>query len=180
MTIDIENINNHASKQDENNMSLLRGLLNLQRLDAVLTDIAESGMEITELATLLLELNRTKRELSVVYDSFSQKVMNLMGDVSLVEIPSGGSIEKKGATERKKWRHPELATRVAERLSEMSVDMDTGEVITDAQSMVVKLLDYAAVSYWRVGKLGEIGINPDSYCEQGDYKTNLVVREGSK
>ena len=105
--------------------------------------------------------------------------MNSLGDSSLIELPSGGSIEKKGATERKKWQHPELASRVAERLSEMSVDMDTGEVIMDARGMVVKLLDYAAVSYWRVGKLGEIGINPDSYCEQGDYKTNLIVKAGN-
>jgi hypothetical protein len=59
----------------------------------------------------------------------------------------------------------------------MSVDMDTGEVVMSAQDMVVKLLDYAAVSYWRVGKLGEIGVNPDSYCEQGDYKTSIIIRE---
>ena len=150
----------------------------LNNLDAVLTDISKSEIQITELAELLLKLNQMKRDFSVIYDFFSQKVMNSMGDSSLIELPSGGSIEKKGATERKKWRHPELATRVAERLSEMSVDMDTGEVVLDAQGMVVKLLDYAAVSYWRVGKLGEIGINPDSYCEQGDYKTNLIVKAG--
>jgi len=150
----------------------------LNNLDAVLTDVSKSEIQIMELAELLLKLNQMKRDFSVIYDSFSQKVMNSMGDSSLIELPSGGSIEKKGATERKKWRHPELATRVAERLSEMSVDMDTGEVVLDAQGMVVKLLDYAAVSYWRVGKLGEIGINPDSYCEQGDYKTNLIVKAG--
>jgi len=152
---------------------------NLDGLDAVLTNIAESEIDVKELAELLLKLNRAKRDFSVIYDSFSQKVMNSMGDSSLIELPSGGSIEKKGATERKKWRHPELAIRVAERLSEMSVDMDTGEVVMNAQGMVVKLLDYAAVSYWRVGKLGEIGINPDSYCEQGDYKTNLIVKAGN-
>ena len=151
----------------------------LDNLDAVLTRISESKIETVTLAELLLKLNKMKRDFSVIYDSFSQKVMDSMGDVSMIEIPSGGSIEKKGATERKKWRHPELAQRVAERLSEMSVDMDTGEVIMDAQGMIVKLLDYAAVSYWRVGKLGEIGINPDSYCEQVDYKTNLIVKAGN-
>ena len=152
---------------------------NLDGLDAILTNISESEIDVKELAELLLKLNRMKRDFSVIYDSFSQKVMNSMGDSSLIELPSGGSIEKKGATERKKWQHPELASRVAERLSEMSVDMDTGEVIMDARGMVVKLLDYAAVSYGRVGKLGEIGINPDSYCEQGDYKTNLIVKAGN-
>jgi hypothetical protein len=58
--------------------------------------------------------------------------------------------------------------------------MDSGEIIMTAQDMVVKLLDYAAISYWRVGKLGELGINPDHYCEQGDYRTSIIVREAKQ
>ena len=86
---------------------------NLDGLDAILTNISESEIDVKELAELLLKLNQMKRDFSVIYDSFSQKVMNSMGDSSLIELPSGGSIEKKGATERKKWQHPELASRVA-------------------------------------------------------------------
>ncbi len=149
---------------------------NLRYIDEVLTEYVSKSPALTEAGEILLQLNKIKRDLSVVYDSYSKKVLDLMGDNSIVDLPSGGSLEKKSATERKKWQNPELASRVAERLSEMSVDMDTGEVIMDAKDMVVKLLDYAAVSYWRVGKLGEIGINPDAYCEQGEYKTNLIVK----
>lgn len=149
----------------------------LSNLNKELTEYIDSNPDIDEAAEGLAKLNFAKRELSVIYDSFAHSVGNLMGSSGMIETASGITIEKKTAADRKKWRHPELATRVAERLSEMSVDMDTGEVVMSAQDMVVKLLDYAAVSYWRVGKLGEIGVNPDSYCEQGDYKISIIVRE---
>jgi hypothetical protein len=149
----------------------------LSNLNKELTEYIDSNPDIDEAAEGLAKLNFAKRELSVIYDSFAYGVGNLMGSSGMIETASGITIEKKTAADRKKWRHPELATRVAERLSEMSVDMDTGEVVMSAQDMVVKLLDYAAVSYWRVGKLGEIGVNPDSYCEQGDYKTSIIIRE---
>lgn len=149
----------------------------LAELNKELTDYIDSKPGIDEAAEGLAKLNFAKRELSVIYDSFAHGVGNLMGSSGMIETASGITIEKKTAADRKKWRHPELATRVAERLSEMSVDMDTGEIVMSAQDMVVKLLDYAAVSYWRVGKLGEIGVNPDSYCEQGDFKTSIIIRE---
>ena len=149
----------------------------LSNLNKELTEYNDSNPDIDEAAEGLAKLNFAKRELSVIYDSFAHGVGNLMGSSGMIETASGITIEKKTAADRKKWRHPELATRVAERLSEMSVDMDTGEIVMSAQDMVVKLLDYAAVSYWRVGKLGEIGVNPDSYCEQGDFKTSIIIRE---
>jgi hypothetical protein len=149
----------------------------LTELNKELTEYIDSKPEIDEAAEGLAKLNFAKRELSVIYDSFAHGVGNLMGSSGMIETASGITIEKKTAADRKKWRHPELANRVAERLSEMSVDMDTGEIVMSAQDMVVKLLDYAAVSYWRVGKLGEIGVNPDSYCEQGDFKTSIIIRE---
>jgi hypothetical protein len=149
----------------------------LSNLNKELTEYIDSNPDIDEAAEGLAKLNFAKRELSVIYDSFAHGVGNLMGSSGMIETASGITIEKKTAADRKKWRHPELATRVAERLSEMSVDMDTGEIVMSAQDMVVKLLDYAAVSYWRVGKLGEIGVNPDSYCEQGDFKTSIIIRE---
>lgn len=149
----------------------------LSNLNKEITEYIDSNPDIDEAAEGLAKLNFAKRELSVIYDSFAHGVGNLMGSSGMIETASGITIEKKTAADRKKWRHPELATRVAERLSEMSVDMDTGEVVMSAQDMVVKLLDYAAVSYWRVGKLGEIGVNPDSYCEQGDFKTSIIIRE---
>ena len=45
---------------------------NLDGLDAILTNISESEIDVKELAELLLKLNRMKRDFSVIYDSFSQ------------------------------------------------------------------------------------------------------------
>lgn len=152
----------------------------LMAVDALLDKYIQTTPDVSEAAELLAQFNMVKRDFGIIYDSFAGKVGQLMGNRGLVETQSGATIEKKGAADRKKWRHNELAASVAERLSEMSVDMDTGERTMTAAQMVEKLLDYAAVSYWRVGKLGELGINPDNYCEQGDYKTSIIVRLGDK
>jgi len=152
----------------------------IMEIDALLDEYIRTTPDIAEAGEMLVQLNMVKRDMGIIYDSFAGKVGMLMGNRGLVETQSGASIEKKSATDRKKWDHGKLATRVAERLNEMSVDMDTGERTMTATQMVEKLLDYAAVSYWRVGKLGELGINPDLYCEQGEHKTNVIVRLGDK
>lgn len=153
---------------------------NLMEIDALLDAYIKATPDIAEAAEMLTQFNLVKRDFGVIYDSFAGKVGELMGNRGLVETQSGATVEKKGAADRKKWMHSELASAVAERLVEMSVDMDTGERTMTPTQMIQKLLDYAAVSYWRVGKLGELGINPDSYCEQGEYKTSIIVRLGDK
>jgi hypothetical protein len=152
----------------------------LMEIDLLLDEYIKTTPDVAEAAEMLTQLNMVKRDLGVIYDSFAGKVGSIMGNRGMVETQSGATVEKKGATERKKWDHPKLANRVAERLNEMSVDIDTGERMMTATQMVEKLLDYAAVSYWRVGKLGELGINPDLYCEQGEHKTSIIVRLGDK
>lgn len=152
----------------------------LMEIDSLLDEYIKTTPGVAEAAELLAQFNMMKRDLGIIYDSFAGKVGSLMGNQGMVETQSGATIEKKGATDRKKWDHSKLANRVAERLNEMSVDIDTGERMMTATQMVEKLLDYAAVSYWRVGKLGELGINPDLYCEQGEHKTSIIVRLGDK
>jgi hypothetical protein len=57
--------------------------------------------------------------------------------------------------------------------------MDTGEVVLSPADMVIKLLDYVAPSYWRVGELNKIGINADNYCETSDPEVSLILRKGN-
>jgi len=152
----------------------------LMEIDALLGEYIKTTPDIEQAAELLTQLNMVKRDMGIIYDSFAGKVGMLMGNRGMVETQSGATVEKKSAVDRKKWDHSKLANRVAERLNEMAVDMDTGERTMTVTQMVEKLLDYAAVSYWRVGKLGEIGINPDLYCEQGESKTSIIVRLGDK
>jgi hypothetical protein len=44
--------------------------------------------------------------------------------------------------------------------------------------MMIKMLDYAAPSYWRVGELGKIGVNPSKYCETSEGRTSIVIKKG--
>jgi hypothetical protein len=101
----------------------------------------------------------------------------LMGQMPEIALSDGSRIEKNSAVSRKSWKHKDLATEVASRLKDMSVDMDTGEVVMTAEDMVVKMLDYVYPSYWKVKELGKIGINADKYSEVGEAKDSIIVRK---
>jgi len=136
---------------------------------------AVSGAE--ELATCITHLHALKGDLASVYDSCCNLLIDAMGNTPEIVVPSGIKVEKKTGADRKTWQHVDLAKNIASRLSDMAVDMETGEVIMTTQEMVVKLLDYCAPSYWRVKELAKIGINADRFCETSEAKTNIVIRK---
>ena len=86
------------------------------------------------------------------------------------------SVETKTGNPRKKWDHKELASQVAKKIHDRSIDMDTGELMKSAEEQIQELLEYASPSYWRVTALKELGIDPDEYCEVQDPITNLIYR----
>jgi len=124
----------------------------------------------------LAELHRAKGEMSVVYDSAVGIVAEAMSDIPEINLSDGTKIEKKSGADRKKWDHEGLAKNVASRINDMAVDLDTGEVIMSPQDMMIKMLDYAAVSYWRVKELSKIGVSADPFCEVSESKTSVIVR----
>ena len=65
-----------------------------------------------------------------------------------------------------------------ERLEHSAVDMDTGEVLMSGPEMGLRMLDYLAPSYWRVGKLNEIGLTAALFCDASVPKTSVIVRKG--
>ena len=89
------------------------------------------------------------------------------------------SMETKTGQPRKKWDHDGLAAAVAKRISDSAIDMDTGEILKSAQQMIKELLEYAAPSYWRVGALRDLGIDPDDFCDVGEPITNLIYRSNN-
>ena len=107
----------------------------------------------------------------------SENEQDLFDTLVLLHASNGQVIEKKVASERKGWKHEDLANEVLRRLNEMSVDMDTGEVAMSSHEIAVKLLDYVQPSYWRVIELSKLGINADQYCEVGELKTSVIVRK---
>lgn len=135
--------------------------------------------DIAEMCDVLVTLNLVKRDLGSVYDSFARKVGIVMGESNMLNASDGATIEKKMSYDRRGWQHKDLGRAVAQKISEMSVDMDTGERVLTAEEMVVKLLDYVQPSYWRTTELSKVGINADNYCEIGDLKTSIIVRKGN-
>lgn len=138
---------------------------------------AKDSLSLEETAEILLKLNRFKDDLKAIYGGVEKLLSDLMGQMPEIALSDGSRIEKNSAVSRKSWKHKDLATEVASRLKDMSVDMDTGEVVMSAEDMVVKMLDYVYPSYWKVKELGKIGINADKYSEVGEAKDSIIVRK---
>ena len=147
----------------------------LAKLDELVDHVPEDAPEV---ANLVLEMNLAKSDLGIVYDGLTHKLGNLMESEPLIELRNGAQVERKVASSRKTWQHKELAGAVMERLKHAAIDMDTGEVLMSGPEMGLKMLDYLAPSYWRVGKLNEIGLTADLYCEASEPKTSVIVRKG--
>jgi hypothetical protein len=155
---------------------LLRSLV--LAIDDELSKISDEDLSVEDLADTLLELNLAKADLGFVYKSAEARLAKVMSD-KIMDLRDGAQIERKSASNRSKWRHKDLAADVINRISQSSVDMDTGEVILSPADMVIKLLDYVAPSYWRVEELNKIGINADNYCETSDPEVSLILRKGN-
>jgi hypothetical protein len=134
--------------------------------------------EATEVADLVLEFNLAKNDMGIVYDRLVGLLGDLMIEDPIIELRDGAQVERKIASSRKGWQHKDLAGVVMDRIVQSSVDMDTGEVISTPKEMAMQMLDYLAPSYWRVGKLNEIGVTADLYCEPSEPKTSVIVRKG--
>lgn len=138
----------------------------------------DDGATLEEAGNMLLQLNLTKRDMGTAYDAVAHRFGQMMDMESAVPLAGNAIIEKKSSYERKAWQHKEIARAVISRLGQMSVDMDTGEVVKSPEEIAMDLMTYCAPSYWRIKELNSIGINPDMYCETGQLKTSIIVRKG--
>jgi hypothetical protein len=149
------------------------------QLESIIIQEIDNGATLEEAGNMLLNLNLAKRDMSIVYESVAVKFGELMDRETAVPLPGNAVIEKKSSYERKAWQHKDLAKVVVNRLTQMSIDMDTGEVTKSPEEIALELMTYCAPSYWRIKELNNIGINPDLYCETGQLKTSIIVRKGS-
>lgn len=154
----------------------------IKYLKAVVLDVdsaitkADPSLSLDEACEILVSLNRLKADLSVVYSGV-EKIVSRLLQAGEHTSSDGSTIEKKTASDRRGWKHKDLASEVASRLSDMAVDMDTGERLMDSRAIAEKMLDYVQPSYWRVKELGKIGINADNFCEVGEEKDSIIVRK---
>lgn len=136
--------------------------------------------DLAEIADYVGSLNELKATFGIVYDALTSLLSERMGQMPEITTSTGMKIEKKMSTGRKAWQHADLAQVVAQRLADMSIDLDTGEVTMSSQQIAEKMLEFVQPSYWRIKPLEQIGINPDHFCEVGDTKEGIIVRKAMK
>ena len=130
-----------------------------------------------DLCSAMVELNSLKKDIGYIHDESNTRFAEKMED-SVIFLEDGTEIERKQGADRKAWNHKGLAVEVAAKISQLAINMDTGEITLTPDEMMVKMFDYAAPSYWRVGELGKLGVNVDNYCEKSEGKTSIVIKKG--
>lgn len=138
------------------------------------TEGTETSLD--ESCELAIAFSNAKMETKDIYEQVSRFVIQQMGALPDHTLGDGTVVERRQSSTRKKWDHLALARSVTEKLIQMAVDMDTGEVTMSDQDVAIRMLEYVAPSYWRVKKLNDIGINADMYCETLEGNINLVIR----
>jgi hypothetical protein len=149
----------------------------INELDKEISKFLSTSPSIEEAGEALAELNFLKRDMALVYDIFSGAFVEIMGNTEQLELGDGVSIEKKSSYDRKGWKHSDIASVVASKIVQMSVDMDTGEVTKSPTEIAEEMLKYCAPSYWRVKECNKINVNLDNYCEVGELKTSIIIRK---
>jgi hypothetical protein len=163
-------------------MSINEVISNLTKVimdtEDALNEFVGSGAEIDEIAESLIQLHQIKNGFGDVYSMYAAKVMAILQSANIEDMDvAGAKIEVRSAADRKKWNHEQLAHAVSRKLIDLSVDMDTGEVVLSPEDIANKMLNFVQPSYWRVKELAKVGINADNFCEVGDYKTNIIIRK---
>lgn len=149
----------------------------ITKLDAEIGEVVRSSPSAEAAGELLSEVNFLKRDLAVVYDSLSAAMPKIMGSIQKLMLPDGTEIEQKSGYERRGWKHSEIGSAVADRLTKLAVDLDTGEITKTPRQIAMEMLDFCAPSYWRIKELNKIGIDADQYCETGELRTSIIVRK---
>jgi len=150
----------------------------IQQLDDAAVEVASKRGNPSEAAAIVAEMHELKRAVADAWEHVSSLLAEAMGDDPEV-IVGDVVVEKRTGAPRKAWRHDELADEVARRIIGSSIDMDTGEVLKSPEQMMKEMLSYGAVSYWRVKNLAKIGLIADEYCDVGEPKVSIIVRQQS-
>jgi len=128
-----------------------------------------------ELLEVAGALHHVKSIATQTFSEFQTIVAESIDASAPVEI-STGTIEVKSGAPRKSWDHSRLAAEVGRRVADRNMNIDSGEMSLSPQGLIQQVLEFVGLSYWKVGKLKELHIDADDFCEVGESKKNLVVR----
>lgn len=126
------------------------------------------------LAESVLAVDSLRDSFSALRSLAESKLVNGMGELPEFSIPSA-VMEVRRADSRKAWAHKDIAAKVAKTLVQTSVDFETGEMLKSTEDLIQELIEYAGVSYWKVGALARLGITADEFCEvtEGGMKVRI-------
>lgn len=150
----------------------------LRHLDRLVWYASEDEIEkLEDAAQILLSMANAKNSLRDTYGAYEAILANSMGDIYQINLPGGATAERMEGAPRKAWDHKRLAKAVSERIVQSSMDFETGEILMTREEMVEAMLRYAAPSYWRVKQLKALGLDANDYCELGDPKVSVVIKQ---
>lgn len=149
----------------------------MMAIDLKISQAAKAEPEYQDVAKAMFRVYTAKSNMSIIYDEVAAVLDKSMADVPEVNLEDGVKIEKKVASDRRAWKHADLATEIARRLIMTNVDMDTGETQKSTEELITEMLRFLQPSYWRVKELSTIGVNADNYCEVLEPKTSIIVRK---
>lgn len=149
----------------------------MMAIDLQIIQAAKAEPEYQDVAKIMFRVYTSKSNMSMIYDEVAAILDKAMADVPEVNLEDGVKIEKKVASDRRAWKHADLATEIARRLIMTNVDMSTGETQKSTEELITEMLRFLQPSYWRVKELSTIGVNADNYCEVLEPKTSIIVRK---
>jgi hypothetical protein len=145
----------------------------IDRISLELPEFIEGPAGQMELCELLHAIRQQRIRLAEIEATVEAKAARSMGPADRIEWP-GYLAERKGGAVRKHWDHKLLAARVS---AQIGVDPDSGE-FADADEVVQRLLDFAAISYWRTSKLRAADIPFDDAVDTERGRRTVHVTKG--
>lgn len=132
-----------------------------------------------DLLQLAADVHGCKKFISEFFSEIEEAVVQRVPFLTEPTAVFGGTVEIKRGTPRKSWDHDALISLVSKRVVDRSVDLDTGEVSGSPRDMIELALKCAGVSYWKVGALKDLHIDPSEFCTVSEPTSNLVIRRNS-
>lgn len=137
-------------------------------IDLVAIDEARRSLvdakDVNDLLDLLLTLREVKSEFDLLVREVEDDCARLMRK-KFVTTPQLTAERSPGGYNRSNWQSRDLAKKII-----ADGDFDHPQDVADM------LFELAAVSYWRVTKLRELGIDPDEWCDSAPGRSTVQVK----
>lgn len=151
-------------------------LADIAAATAVLSDMVPAYLQLqdTENGTFLLQTLRELRQMVASVESFTETDLVHRLPYGKSRVP-GFIVEVRGGKDRKTWEDDKLAFAVTR---DLTIDAD-GVVDEDGRqtvnAVISRILNCAAISYWRTQQLRPLGIDPDEFCEAVKGRKTVAI-----